>query len=359
MATPKQVKFLALAILVTISCNLSAKPIKCFVPFKPWAVTIDLNDFEPWDLLGHNTILGGHTKDGITISILIEATKPGTTPTEMRKLYGYRYANDSGQKQTIEEIDLNDIAVITYKWVTPNIPDANEAEKTLAKEWTQNTWGFNGYIVKDDTTFDIHLSADMSKHTKIQMLDIIKSLRITPSREPEESSNLFKIIEANPESQQNEKLLKDFIEKYPTNPGAYCYLADCSRQSRQLQDNKTAYLKAMENHKIQPLTDPVLLFKCYYSLGMYYDITKEYAKSEQYHKLGYNLAKKSRIPTPYTASSAYNLAILYAQINQPDKSVDFLIEAIRLSPKYKDKVKDNSYFDKIKDNPRLKNILGK
>jgi tetratricopeptide (TPR) repeat protein len=277
----------------------------------------------------------------------------------MRKLYGYRYAHGSGQKQTIEEIDLNDIAVITYKWVTPDLIDANEAEKKLAKEWTRDTWGFNGYVVKDDIAFDIHLSADMSKLTKNQMLDIIKSFQIKPSTESEESSSLFKIIEANPKSQQNEKLLKDFIGKYPTNPEAYCYLAECYKQSKQLQDNKTAYLKAMENHKIQPLTDPILLFKCYYSLGMYYDITKEYAKSEQYHKLGYNLAKKSRIPTPYTASSAYNLARLYAQTNQPDKSVDFLIEAIRLNPRYKDEVKENPSLDKIKDNPRLKNLLGK
>jgi tetratricopeptide (TPR) repeat protein len=342
-----------------ITSTLTAKPIKCFVPSKPWAVTIDLNDFEPSDILAPKTILGGNTKDGVNITIIIETTKPGTNPAELRKLYGYRYALGAGQKETIEEIDLNDISVITYRWAAPALADANETTQKRAKEYTENVWGFNGYVVKDDIAFDVHLSTDMTKHSKAQMLDIIKSLQNRPSTESEESRKLFKIIEANPESSQNEKPLTDFISKYPTNPEAYCFLAEHYLQIGRLEDTKTNYLKALENHKVQPLTNSLSLWKCYYGLGRYFGGSGEYAQSERYSELSYNLAKKGKLPAPFAASSAYSLACMHADLNQSEKSVKYLIEAIRLNPRYKDEVKQNPSFNNIKEDPRLKSLIGR
>jgi tetratricopeptide (TPR) repeat protein len=357
MTTPKLTRLLALAILVTISCNLSAKPIKCFVPSKPWAVTIDLNDFEPWDFLDQKTILGGSTNDGVNITIIIETTKPGTTPAEMRKLYGYRYAYSSGQKQTVEEIDLNNIAVITYNWSTPNLPDANETAQNRVKEWAKNMWGFNGYVVKDDIAFDIHLSGDMSKLTKNQMLDTIRSFQVVPSTEIEEFGKLYKDIDRNISDFEKITRVRRFTEKYPGSPVGMFLLAEQYLHSKQLKLAKDAYLKALENNKTQPFSSPESLWLCYDGLGMACGMAGEYQMAQKYLELGYKLASKTKDPQRLSLS-AYNFACLYAETNKIDECLKYLAEAIKLNPEYKKEAPEDSSFSKIKDDARFKNLVG-
>jgi tetratricopeptide (TPR) repeat protein len=357
MSTPKQIQLLALAILVTISCNLSAKPIKCFVPSKPWAVTIDLNDFEPWDLLDQKTILGGRIGDSVNITIIVETTKPGTTPQEMRKLYGYRYADNSGQKQTIEEIDFNNIAAITYKWSTPNLPDVNETVRSRVKEWTKDMWGFNGYIVKDDIAFDIHLSADMSKITKNQVLDIIKSFQVAPSTEIEEFGKLYKDLDRNISDYDKVTRLRRFTEKYPGNSIGMCLLAEQYLHSKQLKLAKETYLKSLEYNKTQPFAFPALLWSCYDGLGMACGMAGEYPVAQKYLELGYKLASEMK-DSERLSISAYNFACLYAETNKIDECLKYLAEAIKLNPEYKKEVTGDSSFSKIKEDVRFKNLVG-
>ncbi|MFH1370726.1 MAG: hypothetical protein ABII09_05515 [Planctomycetota bacterium] len=358
MLSRKQITYLVLGIIITISCNLSAKPIKCFVPSKPWAVTIDLGDFEPAEFLGPKTILGGNTKDGLNLTIIIEITKPGTNPVEMRKLYGYRYALGAGQKETIEEIDLNDIAVITYKWATPALPDVNKAVQNRVKEWSENTWGFNGYIVKDDVAFDIHLSADMNKHTKAQMLDIIKSFQIAPSTEQEEFLKLRNTLASSLTDQEKVKFANDFAQKYPANPDIQFMLGEHYFAKKNHQKARMSYLQALDNHKIQPITNPQVMLLCYDGLGMCGGILKEYELAEKYLKAGYDLAKTIE-EREYIGLLAYNLACLYAETGKLEESVKYLSEAITINRECKEEAKQDSSFDKIRDDIRFKNLVGK
>lgn len=336
-----------------------AGEVKALVPEKPWQATINLNEFEPWDLLQPKTILGGSTKDGVRITIITEKTKPGTKPSEIRKLYVQRSLTGFGQVKTAERFDINDIAVLLFKWAKPNISKLSEEDAKWAKQAVKNTWSYHGYVVKDNVAFDIHLSADMSEHTKNQMLDIIKSFQIKPSMELEECKKLYESLGENIDSKEKEKLLRNFIEKYPNNSEAYCFLAEHYLSLGQFKQIKNAYLKALQNHKIQPLINLMSLWKCYDGLGRYFRLSGEHDLSKQYIQSGYELAKKAKMPVPIIASSAYNLACLYAEINDINNSIKRLRESIRLNPRYKEKAKIDRSFANIKENPRFKNLIRK
>jgi tetratricopeptide (TPR) repeat protein len=344
-------------ILVAFAASIGqAGEVKSFVPRKPWQVTIDLNEFEPWDLLGDKTILGGRTNDGITITIIVEDTKVGTKPDKIRKVYGYKTASKFGKKETIEEIDVNNIAIIVYKWSEKNIPDGlNEPQAERAKDAIKDKWGYHGYTVKDDIAFDIHLSADMTKRTKKQMLDIIESFQIKPSTKLEECKKIHESLDENIRNEEKEKLLRQFIKKYPSNPEPWFLLAE---QLENLKEKQSAYLKALDNHKIQPLIDPVTLLKCKVGLGMCYAISREYDLAKQHLESGYNLGKKIEMP-PITAWSAYVLACVFAKTNDTQNSVKYLAESIKLTPRYKEKAKHDSSFDNIRGDRRFRNIVGR
>jgi len=329
-----------LALLAFTNGIAFTSEIRTFVQSKPWQITINLNEFEPKDLLGPKTILGGNTKDGIMITVIVEKTKPGTKPAEIRKLYGERSASAFGQKETIQEIDVNDVAIIAYKW--KHIPDR---------------WGYHGYVVKDNVAFDIHLSTDMSRHTKKQMLEVIKSFRIKPSRELKECNKLYESLGENISSEEKEKLLSNFVKRYPTNSEVYCFLAEHYLSLQELKQTKNAYLKALQNHKIQPLINPMSLWKCYDGLGMCYGMSGEYDLCKQYIESGYNLAKKAKMPSPIIALSAYNLACLYAETNDPKNSIKYLRQSIKLNPRYKEKAKLDSSFNNIKEKQKFKDLI--
>ncbi|MGA1980669.1 MAG: hypothetical protein ABSG99_08955 [Sedimentisphaerales bacterium] len=353
------------SLLITVFIFLAFAPgialageVKAFVPEKPWQITINLNDFEPWDLLGAKTIFGGSTKNGITITIIVEKTKPGTKPDEIRKVYGYQTALNFGKKETIEEIDVNDIAIIAYKWAEPNIPNLNEQELDWAKNTVKNRWGYHGYVVKDDIAFDIHLSADMTKHAKKEMLDIIKSFQIKPSTESEECKKLYESLDENISSEEKEKLLRDFIKKYPTNPEAQFFMGEYYLKTKELKQAKSAYLQALANHKTQPFIHPTILFSCYDGAGMSCGMLGEYELSKKYLECGYKLAKNIDEPQVIFLS-AYNLACLYAETNDVQNSIKYLTEAVELNPESKEEAKQDSSFTNIKEDQRFKNLIYK
>ncbi len=361
-----KLKDFLITVLIFLTFTSSIAPageVKTFVPAKPWQITINLNEFEPLDLLQAKTILGGSTKDGINITILVEQVKHGTTATDAREIWGQRYVSNYGIKETAQKIDVNDFAIIVYKWTKPDIPDFNEPEKKqtarkLFKEFYKNRWGYHGYVVKDDVAFDIHLSADMSKHTKKQMLDIIKSFRVEPSIELQEHKKLFESVIENISNREKEKLLRDFIGQYPNNADVSFLLGEYYFALRQLKQAKSAYLKALQNHRTQPFINPILLLHCYEELGVCCGMLGEYDQSKQYLESSYKFAKKTEVPMAI-ASSAYNLACLYAETNDPNNSIKYLTEAVKLNPESKEEAKQDPSFANIKENQRFKDLIYK
>lgn len=349
---------------------LSAGPtygskVKTFVPSKPWQVTIDANDFEPWDLqIGYKTILGGRTKDDINMTIIVEKTTPGTTPDKIREIYGHPTSLKFGKKETIEKIDCYNFAVIAFQWAEPDLGYLKKSDSEWVKETIKNKWSFRGYVVKEDMAFDIHLSADMDKHTKNQMLDIFKSFQITPSTEMKELNELNKALynkfeknrDKNVQIKERLKLAIEFSKKHPGNPDVHIFLGDFYLHNDDLGRAKAAYLKALQNHSSQPLRSPASLWLCYDGLGLCHGMSKEYDKSKKYFELGYELAEEMK-DSHYIASSAYNLACLFAELNDADNSVKYLIKSIKLNPDSKEEAKKDPSFTNIKDNQRFKNIV--
>lgn len=353
-------------IVFAFAANIGqAGEVKTFVPGKPWQVTIDLNEFEPLDLLGDKTILGGRTNDGITITIIVEKTKLGTKPDKIRKVYGYKTASKFGKKETIEEIDVNNIAIIAYKWSEKNIPDdLNEPQTEWAKDAMKDKWGYHGYTVKDDIAFDIHLSADMPRHTKEQLLDMIKSFEIEPSTETKELIEVYnefykefdQDIDRSIQTKERLNLALGFARKYPGNPDVWVFIGDHYLTTHNNKQAQTCYLKALQKHRLQPLRFPLSTWTCYDGLGLYYGMSGRYDLSKQYFESAYKLAKDMKEPH-YIASSAYNLACLYAETNDVQKSVKYLEEAIKLKPETREEAKKDSSFSGIKDKREFKDLI--
>lgn len=353
----KQITYFVTAVFLTISCNISAKPVKCFVPSRPWAVTIDLNDFEPWDFLGQKTILGGNSNDGITITILVEKTDQGIDPCKIRENYGQMDAQKFGRKETIEQIDVNNAAILAFNWATPEIPEVNELDANFVKSATKDRWSFHGYAVKDDIAFDIHISCLLVEHSKKDIIDIIKTFEVRSSTEQQEFDKLYKDLRRNINSNQNITLASRFAEKYPGNPHRMFLLAEQYLHSKQLKLAKDAYLKALKNNKTQPFGSPVTLWLCYDGLGMACGMAGEYPMAQKYLELGYKLASEMKEPQRLSLS-AYNFACLYAETNKIDECLKYLAESIKLNPEYKEQVKEDSSFSKIKEDARFKNLVG-
>jgi tetratricopeptide (TPR) repeat protein len=352
---PKRLFSFSLFFLVLAS-PLLAKPVKCFILFEPWAITIDINKFEPYFLANPGTILYGKTIDDINIAILYEKVKPGKKSSQIRNIYGRKEALNNGQRDTIEEIDINDIAIITYKWSAQIPYDDNNIFENHPQEKNENIWSFHGYVVKDDIAFDIFLSADMNKHSKEQILNIIESFNITPSMEQEDFTNLNMTLRVDSNEINKVRLITDFIQKYPDNSEAQVFLGEKYFSNKEYEKAKLAYLRALENHEIHPICRPSTLFLCYTGLGKCYSILKEYKSSEKYLKASYDLSKKIGSPD-WIEMVAYNFACLYSETNKIDECLKYLAEAIKLNPRYKKKAIEDSSFDKIKEDDRFKKLV--
>jgi hypothetical protein len=364
MSKPRII-FVGLFILSFSASLTYGSKVKTFVPSKPWQVTIDVNDFEPWGLqLSYKSILGGRTKDGITITIIVEKTKPGTSPAKIREIYGHPTSLKFGKEETIEKIDFENLAVVAFQWAKPDLGKLNKKDLQFVEDVIKDKWSFRGYLVKEDVAFDIHLSADMDKHTNNQMIDIIKSFQITPSTEIQELIDLHKAFykkferdrDKNTQIKERLELISNFIKKYPGNPDALGFMADYYLNTDRTEKATLTYLKALKNHKSQPSRFPTSLWQCYDGLGLCYGMSKEYDQSKKYFELGYELAEEMK-DSHYIASSAYNLACLFAELNDADNSIKYLIKSIKLNPDSKEEAKKDPSFTKIKDNQRFKNIV--
>ena len=334
--------------------------VKTFVSSRPWQVIIDLNDFEPCDIVDGKTILAGQTQDGITVTITIEKVSPGTAATKVRNVYGRSDALQFGKAGTVEENDVNGIAVITYEESEPGFPDANKAVCD-ARGYRRT---FKGYVVKDDIAFAVGLSVDMSRHKREQTLAIIGTLRVEPSTEMEELAKIADQILKSYKTEDNkndvlQKVLdaaQDFIKKYPGNPDIFVLRADCYLQQGQIYPARKNCSISLTNRKTQILKNGALLWTLYQDMGLCHLNLVIYSQAGKYLELAYDQAKKQG-KSRYIASSAYALACLSAKTGQTETCIRYLEESMKIDPSLKWKARSDSSFAKVKHDKRFKEAV--
>jgi len=331
--------------------------VKILFPPKHWEITLDVNNFEPWDVLTERAILGGHTANDFVISVLVDQVKPGTPASDVRKKYGSR-ALAFGQEETKRIYDLNDVAILAFhhKADTPvtHTADLNEQDKKFVEEAVKDRWSYHGYIVKGDVAFDIHLSFDMTDARKVRAEQILKSFKIKETNELKDIAPIGRMFENNDPNTLDAGLA--FAAKYPKDSDIYYILGEYCFRKKDYSKAQEFYLKALENHRSQPLLSPDVLWLCYDGLGLSYGIQKQYEKSFVYFKKGYEMAED--LDNAHLAFSAYNLACMYAETNDVQKSLKFLKESISLEKSNKAQAQEDSSFEKLKDNPEFQKLVG-
>jgi hypothetical protein len=342
----KQV-FLALSISLIVNVCLSAT-VKCFYPPKNWQVCVDVNDFEPDDdYMIEKTILSGASGD-MKITILTEKAVDGKAASE-RNLYGKRSADSFGIKETVKEFECGQTSCISFAW-----------RHTSDTSPSKDRWSYHGYVVKEGVSFDIHISANITKHQPDEIINIIKSFKAEPTKEIRDMNDLFKRAyepyndskDETSQSKQRIEMIRAFLKKYPDNAAAHIILAEHYMLNKEYELGIQHYLSALKYRASKIVTTPESLWACYDGLGLCYAATGEVPKSKSWFDAGYNLAIKTEKKNNI-ASSAYNLACYYSETDDIQKSLKYLSEAIELSKDCRQQAIKDSSFSKIKNDPQF------
>jgi hypothetical protein len=336
MCKKRLVLFILIILCLIFSYSVAfGEQIKVFIPDKPWEITMEMNDFTPWDVLQSKTILGGSAANGIIITILIEKEKRPVTPGEALK----KYWHHGPPGEYITEYASDNMIIVSTKEDSP----------PLGKT-------FNGYAVKEEYSFDIHISANLSKTTKQEVINIIRSFRILPSSEKQAMENLISDLKSAKDTQSREQLILAFTNKYPKNSWAFMIQGETYFGMEKYQEAYKAYLLALENHRTQPLRNPVTLWFCYDGLGLIYGMSQQYESSKLYFEKGYKCAE-SMGDKEKLAISAYNLACLYAETSNFNDCLKYLAKAISLNPENKIKARTDSSFADMKNRADFKKLV--
>lgn len=346
-----------LSLLLILTANVYAQ-VKILFPPKHWEITLDINNFEPWDVITtERTIMGGRTADDFVISVLYNQVEPNTPASKVRDKYGSRSLK-MGQKESKRVYDLHGISVLAFhhRTDTPltHMSDHNESEKKFMEEVVKDRWSYHGYCVKDDVAFDIHLSFDMTPDRKDKAERIIKSFKIKPTNELREIAPIDRMFDKTDPNTLKAGLA--FAAKYPQNSDICFMLGEYCGRTKDYAKAQQFYLKALENHKSQPILFPEALWLCYDGLGLSYGMQKQYESSMLYLKKGYDMARY--FDDSHIASSAYNLACMYAETNDVQNSLKFLKESISLEKSNKEQARNDSSFEKLKGNPEFQKLVG-
>jgi tetratricopeptide (TPR) repeat protein len=332
---------------------VSASTVKCFYPPKNLQVCLDVNDLEPNAPMNEKMILSGCYND-LKITIMVDNAIDCTAASE-RDLHGKKYADNFGVLETVEKFDCDRISCIRYQLKSDN-----------GTPPLKNGWAYHGYAVKDNVSFDICISANITKHDKTEIIDIIKSFKVSPTEEIRDLIALRKSAnesydstkDRNIQAKHRIEITKTFLGKYTDNPEAHLILGNLYMQNKEHQNARDCYLAALKCYKLNLLLSTELLWTCYDNLGMYYAMTGELEKSKPYFESEYDLAKKGNIKN-LVAASAYNLACYYGESNNTQKSLRYLSEAIQFSKKYQKQAAQDSSFNKVKSDSRFTELVGK
>ena len=217
-------------------------------------------------------------------------------------------------------------------------------------------WGFNGYAVKEDMVFDLHVSGAEQALPKEQLAAIMKSLTVEATSEIADTMEWDKRLRSAENEDEYMAALSSFLQKYPQSPWGYWQLAEHRFASKDLAKAKDAYLRALKSHKTQPFLNPLLLWQCYDGLGMCYGMMQEYDQSKKYLDLGHELAEELD-DAALLAASAYNLACWHAEKGDAGKSAEFLREAVRLAPERADAARKDSSFSRIRETREFRDAI--
>jgi hypothetical protein len=330
------VLFILIILCLIFSYSVAfGEQIKVFIPDKPWEITMEMKDFTPWDVLQSRTILGGNTANGIIITIVIEKEKSPLTPGEVLK----KYWHDGSPGEYITEFASDNMIIVSSK----------EASLPLGKS-------FNGYAVKEEYSFDIHINANLFKTTKQDVINIIRSFRISPSSEKQAMEKLISDLKSAKDEQSREQLVLAFTNKYPKNSWAFMIQGETYFGMEQYKEAQKAYLRALENHRTQPLRNPVTLWFCYDGLGLIYGMLKQSEPSKSFFEQGYKCAE-SMGDEEKQAISTYNLACFYAETNDFPNAMKYLEKAISFNSSNKIRARTDSSFTAMKDRADFKKLV--
>jgi hypothetical protein len=349
-------------LIVIINIIFLAEPvlasrIKTFLPQKSWQISIDANGFEPFDLFDQGTLLAGKTKDGIMITIVAEATKRGTNSDQIRQSHRQPTLSMFGRIGIPEEHTVNDIAVFIYQWGEPRMPKGVDETFNQVASFIKGKWSCNGYLVKEDIAFCIHLSGDSKRHSSKQLLEMMQSFRVEASDEIKEWLKLYQSVQNKPGPKGKSTIkelagpMQNFARKYPANPDVRVLLGNYYLSTNQLDSAKKAYLDALERHRSQPIMILPELWLCYCNLGVCYVMSKDYDLGRHYLEKAHIMSKG--LDKTDIAYSTYNLACLYAQKGEPNDSAKYLVKAIELDESWREQAEADSSFNQVRSHPKF------
>ncbi len=207
-----------------------------------------------------------------------------------------------------------------------------------------------------NTHFDIHVSADLSRTTKEQVLKTIRSFEVILSPEAKAIEQLSKDLKSIRDPSRQKQVLLAFTEKHPKNSWAFACLGEVCFDMKRHDLAEGAYLQALENHKTQPITNPINLWLCYDGLGMIFGMSRRYESAKLYFEKGYACAEDME-GHKRLADSAYNLACLYAETGDLKSCLKYLSEAVKLNRAKKAEAKTDSSFASIRNQAEFKNLI--
>lgn len=344
-----------LSLILIISAAVNAQ-VKILFPPKQWEITLDVNNFEPQDVLPGKAIMGGQTGDGFIIDITTEKVEPNTPASRVREEDSKRILAFA-EKDSTRSFDLDNIACLAFqhKAESPikNKKDKNKSEKELVKEVVNNRWSYHGYIVKEDVAFDVNISFNMTDAGRVRVEQILKSIKIDDSAELKELSPILRKRKSEINTLTTALI---FADKYPKSSGIYYFIGESYFGVGNYPKAQEYYLKALECHKSEPLVFADALWFCYDGLGLTYSMQKQYEQALVYLTKSYEMTKNDNA---HRANSAYHLASVYAMTDNVPKSLEFLKESVLLQKSNKGRALNDSSFKKLKDNSKFKKLVGR
>ena len=317
-----------------------AEPVSAFVPGQPWEVRMEIRDFEPYDALPPKVILGGSTADDLIVTITNERETRPLSPDQVRAKY-CPYDRPGGKTASTREYADPGLVVVSTK-----------GAESVDHEWHT----FDGYAARESVSFNVHVSADLFRTSRDEVVLMIRSFEVNPSPESGEAQLLAQLLKVTGRAQDRERLLQAFIKKFPRNAWSHALLGGEYLRASRRDAAEEAFLQALAEHRGQPINDPAGLWLCYDGLGLIYGTTQRYEPARLHFERAYQCARamqsKERL-----ADSAYHLACLFAETGAVNGCFKFLREAIELNPAKRAVANKDPSFAGVQDDARFQRLV--
>ncbi len=331
----------AVAIVITgASVRADAGEVRALIPDRPWEIAIQLDGFEPDDILMSKCVLGGQTAGGVTVTVIMEAGQPGMTPAEARYRFGDFAVAGFGVKEEAKTVDADGLAILYFPWRM----DADH-------------WSYRGYVVREDMVFDVHLSADTADRKAEAMIAMLKSFAVRPSQEWQDMADLIERLDQTQAAPEQVRAIEAFSARYPANSWAEAFLARAQQDAKaELPIRRETYARALSKHQTMPITNPFLLWECLLGLGRTAGMMGDYAVSRPNLERAYDMAAEIERPG-LIADAAYDLACWHAEEGDLAEAARFLREALENEPALREHTRTDSSLEKLRAAPEYAALL--